>query len=210
MDAVPLDWQRAYREGVTPWDLRGPTPALLALLHGPVLVEAGVRSGARVAVPGCGRGHDVRVFAQRGFDVTGFDIVPDAVEEARALLSLNRVRARVLCRDVLGLLPEFEGSFDLVYDYTCYCALRPYLRSSYARVLAGLLRPNGLVLHLAFPMRADAAGKDGRPPYLITVTDLHESFDACFALERELPAEDSVPERRGAERWYLWRKRREQ
>jgi SAM-dependent methyltransferase len=206
MDSAPLDWQQAYCEGATPWDLRGPTPPLLALLAQPVLAQAGLRSGARVAVPGCGRGHDLRLLSQRGYDVVGFDIAPSAVAEAQALLALNRARARVLCRDVLGLSPEYESAFDLVYDYTCYSALRPYLRGAYARAMATILRPRGLFLHLTFPMRAAAAGKEGRPPYLITVTDLHDSFDAEFALALQQDAQHSVPLRAGAERWFLWRK----
>ncbi len=207
MQSAPLDWQQAYADGTTPWDLRAPTPALATLLAQPVLAEAGLRAAARIAVPGCGRGHDLRVWSQRGFDVTGFDLAPSAVEEASALLALNRARARVLCRDVFGLVPEFEDSFDLVYDYTCYCAIPPHLRSAYAHTLAGILRPRGLLLHLTFPMRAELVGKHGRPPHLITETDLHKSFDAHFELLRDLPAEHSVPQRVAAERWFLWRKK---
>lgn len=207
MDSAPLDWQQAYAEGTTPWDLRAPTPALLTLLQQSVLADAGLRAAARVAVPGCGRGHDLRVWSQRGFDVTGFDLAPSAVEEANALLALNRVRARVLCRDVFGLVPEFADSFDLVYDYTCYCAIRPHLRRAYAQSLADILRPRGLLLHLTFPMHPELAGKDGHPPYLITEADLHASFDRHFELLRELPAEPSVARRAGAERWFLWRKK---
>ena len=40
---------------------------------------------ARIAVPGCGRGHDLRAFAARGHRVVGFDLVSEAVAEARAL-----------------------------------------------------------------------------------------------------------------------------
>lgn len=207
MESAPLDWQQAYREGHTPWDLRAPTPPLVELLASPVLAEAGVRAGARVAVPGCGRGHDLREFSRRGFDVTGFDVAPMAVEEANALLALNRARARVVCRDVFGLVPEFDATFDLVYDYTCYCSLRPPLRSAYARVIAGILAPRGVLMHLTFPMRTELAGKHGQPPYLVTSPDLRSSFEPYFDLVREQPAQASVAERVGAEHWYLWRKR---
>jgi SAM-dependent methyltransferase len=201
-----MDWQQAYDSGSTPWDLRGATPALIALLAQPVLGTAGLRAGARVAVPGCGRGHDLRVWSQHGFDAIGFDVAPRAVHEGNALLALNRVRARVLCRDVFGLLPEFAGAFDLVYDYTCYCAIPPHLRQAYADVVTGTLTSGGLFLHLTFPMRAEVAGREGRPPYLITPADLHASFGQRMALVHELPVAGSVAGRAGAECWFLWRK----
>lgn len=207
MDSTPLDWQHAYAAGTTPWDLRRPTPPLVELLASPLLASCGLFAGARVAVPGCGRGHDLREFDRHGFEVTGFDLAPAAVDEAVALLALNRARARVLCRDVFGLEPEFRAAFDLAYDYTLYCALHPPLRAAYARTLAGILAPGGMLLHLAFPMRSDVAGKNGRPPHLITASDLRASFEPHFDLLRELPASGSVAPRVGAEHWYLWRKR---
>ena len=206
MVSAPIDWHEAWAGGQTPWDLRAPTPPLEALLRGGA-TRFGVRPGARVAVPGCGRGHDLRVFVAHECAVTGFDVVPAAVEEARALLALNRVDAEVLCRDVLGLLPEFAAAFDVVYDYTCYCALPVHLREAYGEVVAGLLRPGGVFLHLAFPMRADVAGSPGRPPYLIAPADVRRSFAPHLELLAELPAEDSMGRRAGAETWFAWHQR---
>jgi hypothetical protein len=206
MAGTPIDWHEAWAAGLTPWDLRASTPPLAALLERGA-AQVGVRPGARVAVPGCGRGHDLRVFAAHGCAVTGFDLVPAAVDEARALLAFNRVTADVHCRDVLGLLPEFEATFDVVYDYTCYCALPLHLRDAYGRVAAGLLRPGGVCLHLTFPTRADVAGPAGRPPYVITPDDVRRSFGPHLELRTELPAEGSVGRRAGAEAWFVWQKR---
>jgi len=207
METAPHDWQQAYAQGQTPWDLRRATPALVELLASPLLASCGLRAGGNVAVPGCGRGHDVREFGRRGYEAIGFDLAPAAVAEATALLALNRTRARVLCRDVLGLAPEFPGAFDLVYDYTFYCYLPPPLRTAYARVLAAILAPAGMLLHLSFPMRSDHAGARGRPPHLMTARDLRQVFEPHFELLRELPPSSSIGARAGAEHWYLWRKK---
>ena len=130
MDSCGQDWERLYLEGDTGWDLRGITPPLAELLAREYLGTLGLRSPARTAVPGCGRGHDLRALAVHGCQVTGFDVAPSACAEATALLRLNRVEADVHCRDVLGLVPEFAGRFDLVSEYTCVCALAPRLRSA--------------------------------------------------------------------------------
>jgi hypothetical protein len=39
----------------------------------------------RVAVPGCGRGHDARFLASHGYETVGFDFAAPAVDEARRL-----------------------------------------------------------------------------------------------------------------------------
>ncbi|MEM7205155.1 MAG: methyltransferase domain-containing protein [Planctomycetota bacterium] len=199
-----LDWDAAWRERRTPWELWGPTPALEALVASGALRDLGLPEGARAAVPGCGRGHDLRVLARQGLEVTGFDIVPEAVAEARHLLALNGDRGTVLCRDVLGLLPEYAGTFELVYDYTCFCALRPHLRPAYAKVVQGLLRPGGWLLALMFPMAETHAGR-GRPPYLVTPAVAETVFTPLVLEDSAVPDVPGDP-RAGAQRWYVWRK----
>lgn len=203
-----MDWQQAYAAGETPWDLRAITPPLRALLASGVLTQLGMPASARVLVPGCGRGHDLRAWATAGHRVTGIDITPEVVAEARALLAWNRApHVAVLCRDLLGIGGEFEGGFDVAYDYTCFCALPPHLRASYAREMAAVLEPGGLWVGLVFPMRPHprpdgAAG----PPYLVRVEDLRAAFVDRFEPVVDLDAEFSVPQRAGKERWYVWRR----
>jgi len=199
------DWAAGSRKGLSPWDLWGASPALEALVGGSFFGRLGLPERARVAVPGCGRGHDLRLLGKMGFAVTGFDLSPRAVAEARQLLQLNRVPGRVLRRDVLGLSPEFDGAFDLVFEYTCFCSQPPHLRLSYARSLAGLLAPGGYVLGLMFPMDERFAGADG-PPYLVREADLEATFGAELRLRQSFGADVPGSPRAGAERWYLWQK----
>ncbi len=199
-----MDWQRAYAEATTPWDLRQMTPPLVRLLDSGRLRDLGLPDRARVAVPACGRGHDVRAWAWAGHDVTGFDVVPEVVAEARELLRLNRAFGpQVLCRDVLGIGDEFTSAFDVVYDYTCFCALPPYSRARYAREMARVLRPRGLWVALAFPLDA-RIGHPDRPPYAIGAHAIADALADHFEPVASFEAEDSVPARRGAERWEIW------
>ena len=205
MDSAAKDWDSLYRTGETGWDLREITPALTALLQNGYLATLALPARPRVAVPGCGRGHDLRAFAEAGCEVTGFDVAPKACDEARALLELNHTPGDVRCRDLFGLLPEFAGSFDLVYEYTCFCAIPVHLRQAYARTIAGLLVPNGVLLALVYPMRADRAGQDG-PPYLVTEPDLDAALLGSFTRVASFETVGSVERRAGAERWYVWRR----
>ena len=202
-----MDWQKAYQDDWTPWDLRGVTGPLRRLVETGGLTRLGLPERAKTAVPGCGRGHDLQVFAGLGYDVTGFDISSAAVREAEQLLRLNRVEARVLARDVFGLLPEFEAGFDLVYDYTSFCAVPPHLRRTYVQQMAGILRDEGLLLLLAFPMREEVAGAPGRPPFLVCEQDIARVAGPFFHTVETFPAQDSPLERRGAESWFVLRKK---
>ncbi len=210
MQGKGKDWQKCYEQGETPWDLGAPTAPLLNLLRAGFLDRLELPSPAQVAVPGCGRGHDLEPLAKAGLTVTGLDLSQGAVQAARDQLS-GQEGIQVLCRDVLGLLPEFSSSFHLVYDYTCFCALPPHLRASYAQVLSGILQADGWYLSLAFPTQQEVVDRLGpdpnQPPFLMQEADLQAAFAQDFLLVDSFAAEGS-PEERGAERWFLYRKRR--
>lgn len=201
-----MDWERAYREDETPWDLRAPSPPLEALLESGQPLHWGLPEPPRVLVPGCGRGHDLRLWAEVGARATGYDLSPQAVSEARGLLALNQVEARVEVRDLLGLSHTEDGSFDLIYDAATFCSFAPALRSAYGQSMARLLAPGGVLLMLAFPFQVEH-GRPGRPPFRVDRADLYAALEPPLQLERDWPVAESVPPRKGLERWFLWRAR---
>lgn len=204
MDSQGVGRFEKIRRGGTPGDLRSVTPALEALVARGGLRDLALPSGARLAVPGCGLGHDLRFLAAHGFEVTGFDVAPDVVDEARQLAALNGVDAAVVCRDVLGLQAEFGAAFDLVYECTFMCVLPPHLRQAYAETIAGILAPGGALLALVYPMTPEHAGLGG-PPYLVTEAEARSVF-CPLVLERSFATDVYQHPRAGAERWYVWRK----
>ena len=200
------EWALDQRTGWAPWNLWGATPALEVLAGQGFFADLALRDGARVAVPGCGRGHDLRLLSKCGFAVTGFELSARAAAEARSLLRLNRVRGCVLRRDILGLLPEFEASFDLVYEGACFAAQPPYLRRSYARQLAGSLLPGGYLLALVLTQGDGGIGADG-PPYVVQEDALAETFGAELQLQRSFAADGGASAAQACPgRWFLWRK----
>lgn len=204
-----MDWVHAYTAGRTPWDLAMVSPPLRTLLRENRPRSWGVPENGRVAVPGCGRGHDLRAWAAAGYDVTGFDLVPAVVREARMLLRLNRAAGEVHVRDVLGLAQEFGASFDLVYDYACFCALPRYLRESYLDEVAAILAPGGVYLLLAFPWIGDGPNAwqaDGRVPHPVSEADLAAVVEGRFECIEDFDAQPSVPDRAELERWFAWRR----
>ena len=126
----------------------------------------------KALVPGCGRGYDVTALADEHRYVLGLDIAPKAVEAAR-------IRLDVLSSDECKYKPnahfsttsffelnEQDGLYDFIYDYTFLCALHPSVRPMWAQKMSRLVRADGVLLTLIFPIREM---DDHGPPYAVSL-----------------------------------------
>jgi len=188
-------WSDLYARGGDGWELGQPAPPLVDF------VERTPPPRGRVAVPGCGRGHDVRFLARHGYDAVGLDFSPAAVAAARALARAEAVRAEFVERDIFSLARDFANAFDGVWEYTCFCAIDPARRAEYVRAMAAILRPGGWLLACFYPLRRRAAG----PPFPVAPSEVRRRFAPAFRIERTL-APRSVPRRQGQEWMVLLRK----
>jgi len=177
-------WDARYREANTPWDLgHGADPLRHAIEHGWV-------APGRTLVPGCGAGHDARMLARSGFDVTGVDLSELALSTAQALASQEGVAVRFERADLLAL-PADLGPFDLVFEHACFCAIDPGLRDRYVDAVADALAPGGSLLGLFFVMEREEG-----PPFGATRDEIEHRFGRRFTVDRLEPAPDRH-ERRG-------------
>jgi len=192
-------WEGLYAERQDGWELGEAAPSLQACL-------ASGRSftpGARVAVPGCGRGHDARLLARHGFAVTGFDFAEAAVTEARQLASREQPAAVFERRDVFTLAKDYAQGFDAVWEYTCFCAIDPDRRAEYARTLHDILKPGGTLLACFYPLKD---GTDG-PPFPVSRPGIETTLVPFFDIVEAGPPLASPERRRGLE-WLVRAQRR--
>jgi SAM-dependent methyltransferase len=185
----PDFWEGLYATGGDGWDLGQPSPPLLDF------VESTPPPRGRVAVPGCGRGHDARFLAEHGYDVVGFDFSPAAVMAARALAKRDRVAVTFEQRDIFTLGSEYAHTFDGIWEYTCFCAIDPARRDAYVETIAQILKPGGWLLACFFPMRRITAG----PPFPVTRAEVLRRFGPRFRFERAQPPLRSARGRLGRE-----------
>ena len=176
-------WNDRYLRGEDGWELGTPAPPLARIL------KDSPPSVGRAAVPGCGRGHDVAAFLQHGFDAVGFDFSDRAVAEAA------RLGRPVLQRDIFSLDREFSKSFDVVWEYTCYCAIHPSRRRDYIAILAEILKPGGLLIGLFYPLKPGTEG----PPFPVDRSELETLLVPDFHIESAAIPQDSVDRRKGLE-----------
>lgn len=94
----------------------------------------------------------------------------------------------------LPALSALQESFDLLLEYTFFCAIDPSLRPQYVEAAAKLLKPGGYLVGLFFPTSTEQAG----PPFLVTKSEVEELFAPRFELVFETP-KASVKPRAGRE-----------
>ncbi|KAL3265158.1 hypothetical protein ABHI18_000063 [Aspergillus niger] len=174
-------WDAQYNDM---WDRGKPSPALIDLVeYRKELFQPLAADGRRkkALVPGCGRGYDVVMLALHGFDAYGVEISATGVAAAQTYASkeLQRPQAYNFGEqesdsanpgNVTFLEGDFfktdwepnnlkggGGLFDIIYDYTFLCALHPDMRRQWAARMAGLLRDDGYLVCLEFPLYKDPA-----------------------------------------------------
>ena len=167
-------WQQRFERRQTPWDRGGASPQLAHWMSDGTLATA-----QRVAVPGCGSGHDVLALVQAGCSVVAIDYAEAAVSLTRERLGAAGAAAEVVQADVLAWQPA--APVDAVYEQTCWCALHPDHWLAYARQLHRWLRPGGRLLMLAMQcLRAGAAeGRIEGPPYHMDIQMLRALLPAA-------------------------------
>jgi SAM-dependent methyltransferase len=101
-------WEQKYIAAQTKWDNGKPSPALVNFL------ELNSFKLGKIAVLGCGYGHDALLLSRYGFDVTGFDFAPSAIARAQSLAKESGLPAQFLLRNIFQLSSEFSGYFDYI------------------------------------------------------------------------------------------------
>lgn len=198
-------WSERYRSGDAPWDLREETAVFAALRTTNPLFMPRPDERRTLLVPGCGFGHDAISFAQAGYKVTAVDFAPEPLEQLRSASEHAGVALSILERDVFTLRWDLQDSFDVVLEYTCYCALDPSRRSEYVHMLGAVTKPGGLVAGLFFPL--DDVQRSG-PPYNVQESEVYHQFEEAgfICVSSDVPRE-SHPARAGRERLMIFRKR---
>ncbi|XP_068662491.1 thiocyanate methyltransferase 1-like isoform X2 [Aristolochia californica] len=140
-------WEKCWKEEMTPWDLGQPTPVVLHLL------QMGSFPKGRILVPGCGSGHDVVAIAGPQRYVVGLDISENAIKKAKELSSSLPTADcfTFLKADFFTWHPTML--FDLIFDYTFFCAIEPGRRPAWSTRVQDLLKPDGELITLMFPGR---------------------------------------------------------
>lgn len=149
-----------WKSGIEPgqrFDTGSPSPLLVHYIQNTHFIPHG-----RALVPGCGRGYDVTALATPHRSVLGLDIVQLAITAAQTRLeslddrSCYKPNCHFSTTSFFDLKPSTDDEkYDFIYDYTFLCALDPSIRADWARQMAALTKPGGILLTLVYPISPD-------------------------------------------------------
>ncbi len=189
-------WEDIYLANDAGWDLGGVTPVFESI--------ANQLNPGKVCIIGSGRGYDAVMFAKKGFDVTAVDFAPSAIKAVRNLAKKTDVVVQAIQNDIFTLTPEHSNTFDYVIEHTCFCAINPKRRSEYEELVKKILKPEGKLIGLWFPL--DKTMEDGGPPWGTTVNEVKSIFNNGWTIEEEGFLDLSIKTRKGREKMIIFRK----
>ncbi|GMG88746.1 class I SAM-dependent methyltransferase [Biformimicrobium ophioploci] len=106
------------------------------------LKELGGVSGKSLLHLQCHFGLDTLSWARLGADVTGVDLSPAAIDQAKALADQAGLKAHFICSDLYGFGESLQAQFDVVFtSYGALCWLPDIQR--WADIVAGSLKEGG-------------------------------------------------------------------
>lgn len=187
----PKYWNDHYVERNTPWDIGGPSPALVDYCRNNV-----DHRDASILIPGGGRAYEMSELRKLGFEnVYLCDWSEMAIEEAK--------RHNPGVDDKYFLLTDFfkiEQPFDLILEQTFFCALPPERRQDYVKKAHDMLKSrNGTLAGLLFDVCFDHEG----PPFGGSKKEYIDLFSGLFEIESIEWSEKSIEPRKGTERFLI-------
>ena len=165
-----------------PWNIETPPEALVNL------VESGKVKPCKTLDLGCGAGNYAIYLAGRGFDVTGIDISPTAIEYARDNAKKKGAECRFLVCNVLGDMDEVAESFDFAYDWELLHHIFPEKRKKYVRNVYKILNSGAKYLSVCFSEKDLGFGGSGKYRktqigtilYFSNEGEMRDLFEPCF------------------------------
>lgn len=166
------NWEQLYQSQPVeqlPWHFAKLDPDLNAELR-----ARDLSAGSFLDI-GTGAGTQARELQEMGFTVTGTDLSPTAILEAK---KASGVAANFLVDDILD--SKLVGSFDFIFDRGCLHVLEPQQRAKYASAVARLTKPGGLVFLKCF---SDEEPSREFGPHLFSRLHIHGVFRAHFSVK---------------------------
>ena len=158
-----LPWDASYADGLAPWDVGRPQPAIVRLA-----AEGGF-AGA-VLDAGCGTGENALHVAALGLPVLGVDVAEAALAIARAKADDRGIEAEFAAADAFHLERlgrRFETVLDCGLFHTCDGEERP----AYAASLASATEHGGTLYVLCFSDDGPDTG-----PHPVSREELNAAF----------------------------------
>ena len=181
-------WDEKYLNNEDRWDMKTPTPVFENLIVSQQFIKPG-----KILILGCGKGYDAILAAKKGFDVYAVDFSIEAIKFAKKMAEEENLKINFLLYDIFDLDSIYKNQFDYIYDYVTYCAISPERRKEYAEKISNLLKQNGKLVALLFPVEE----RGGGPPFAVDVQEFYSLFSPHLQLKFSSNRINSIKPRMG-------------
>jgi len=169
-----------------PWDSGVTPPELFEFIQ--------THPAGRAIDLGCGTGTNIITLAKTGWQVTGIDFAPRAIQIAKRKLKQQNIHAQLFVGDVTNF--KVTSQFDLALDIGCFHSLEN--KADYLTQLDKILAPNGFWLIYGFFKPAPNPSAPG-----LAQPDLDMISARAFTL---LSRRDGFDKRERPSAWFLYQK----
>ncbi|MCV7399850.1 class I SAM-dependent methyltransferase [Mycobacterium fragae] len=160
-----------YGIGFTPWDGHPLSASLRELVEG-----TDTAPGSALDV-GCGTGDSSIYLAQHGWQVTGVDFTPKALDKARAKAQAADAAVDFVHADVTHLRQAgIDGPFQLIVDNGCFHGMSDGDRDLYVDEMSAVAAQGAQLLMIAFKR----SGRIGPPG--VEQSEIERRFTPAWAL----------------------------
>ena len=105
--------------------------------------------------------------------------------------------------DIFNLPNYFTNYFDIVLEYTCFCAIDPSKRTDYVKVVKKILHSKGLFVALLFPLNRNKYS--GGPPFHVDLDSTLSLFDIHMIKKECRMHHLSIKERKDREIFFIYK-----
>ena len=194
----PEFWNQRYIDNNTKWDLGAPTPILSHYLQTN-------HTEGKACVLGCGNGHDAIELSKCNLDVYAVDFSIHAINNLEEKLNGDE-SINLLHRDIFSLSKDHVNTFDIVFEYTCYCAIDPDRRENYFDMVYKVLKKGGKLLGIFIPLDKNMYNQEG-PPFGVSVDEILALTKGKFNVLENSFSPLSIDKRVGREKWMILEKK---
>lgn len=181
-------WQQRWQSNQIGFNQLQPNPLLIEYF-----ATLGLKPGARIFVPLCGKSIDMLWFASQGYEVLGVELssiacaaffnehsIPVTITHSDTFTIYHNEKITLLSGDFFDLNKQMLDTVDAVYDRAALIALPQELRQRYATCLINLIHPRIPMLLIANTY--DQNIMDG-PPFSVDENQVATLYGAHFNIQ---------------------------
>ena len=102
----------------------------------------------------------------------------------------------IINKDIFDL-KEYYGNYDIILEYTCFCAINPNYRRKYISTMFKLLKDKGRFVGLLFPV--NKVKNINGPPFLVDIQETIDTFSRYFKIVHLERSKYSIKKRKDNE-----------